>query len=212
MIVYHIAIGSVVSRTLATWNFSICHYYLKLRIYRIRSGHIAQGYKAPNGVACLITASESGLALLNNQWTWSVWHCHKSTPAGTWTRDRTIGPSQATQSSLIGVVFIGCVIPSHRRVGGGAVTNTSMHRYNINWLVCCEGCQTALGTELQEPGTKGGPGHPSDHCRLAEEDQDHWPNKNRWGGIFKRSRTSSGSPCRRRSGSSTQQKPVRRDF
>ena len=160
MIVYHIAIGSVVSRTLATWNFSICHYYLKLRIYRIRSGHIAQGYKAPNGVACLITASESGLALLNNQWTWSVWHCHKSTPAGTWTRDRTIGPRCCVHRL--------CYPLAQTCGGGGAVTNTSMHRYNINWLVCCEGCQTALGTELQEPGTKGGPGHPSDH--LTEED------------------------------------------
>ena len=66
----------------------------------IRPG-LVQGCKAPNVVAktCLITSSESGLP----HWIWSV--RLKSAPAGTWTHDRTIGPSQATPSLLIGVVL-----------------------------------------------------------------------------------------------------------
>ena len=60
--------------------------------------------------------SESGLP----HWTWSV--CHKSVPAGTWTKDCTIGPSQAVPSLLLGVVHI---IPSPCTDMWGEVTNTS---------------------------------------------------------------------------------------
>ena len=78
--VYHISIGSTVSRTLATgiWLSSLL---------------------ASVGLACLITSSESGLP----HWTWSV--RLKSTPARTWTHDRTIGPCQAMTSLLICVVL-----------------------------------------------------------------------------------------------------------
>ena len=78
--VYHISIGSTVSRTLATgiWLSSLL---------------------ASVGLACLITSSESGLP----HWTWSV--RLKSAPARTWTRDRTIGPCQAMTSLIICVVL-----------------------------------------------------------------------------------------------------------
>ena len=78
--VYHISIGSTVSRTLAfgIWLSSLL---------------------ASVGLACLITSSESGLP----HWTWSV--RLKSAPARTWTHDRTIGPCQAMTSLLICVVL-----------------------------------------------------------------------------------------------------------